>query len=1049
MIERNKIPCLLMFMLFAYFSASGQTGNTPAAFNVVDLYPSGLNTVGTKYADLDNDGRIDAIVLAGSHTNPSPGLNILYGNNSAGFDPMIRLPSFVLGQTLAIGDLNEDNLPDIVIATFYGNYTAVFFNQGNRQFAAPVFTQPPDLPNPGFPDAEFFGLEIADFNGDGRNDVVALQDQVNQRLRFFNVNSNGALTGYLTLDQLETNTSYERVITVGDINGDSRADVVVGGGGPFGVRNISFVFGQPPGVPLSITYGFGVEDKTTSIEVSDIDNDNDKDLVVSFIDTTTPTRHSIQIFKNSGNQFEPQPKMFLEYPFEPVDITVGDFNSDGIKDIASLISGVMARIAYGDANGNYVNEIYYALPNSAFLDSADLNRDGKPDLVSSSTNGINTDIINYNGESINNLGVLYNLGNSRGFKGATVLPWGPNLAAAADFNNDGFSDIAAAWGTEFNAASTIDILRSDGRGNLIENTFTHNTPPGLVLIKTGDFNGDGSPDVISANSNARALNIYLGNGNGSLNTPPVSTSITLAVKTLVVFDINNDGKDDIFAAGENSPNSTSLGYALLSNGAGGVTIAPGSPVLLPTYVPFELRAADFNNDSKKDLIINTNSDNFLWLGDGQGRFSQSTISVPTMRRIVIGDFNGDGNQDLAGLTGPPVYTCKMTVALGNGQGGFTGIATKDIPNFSFNEVKSIEAGDFNSDGVADVAMIMPENDFGNLIVVYGSRQPDVWSAPAFYSVATVTQTLALGDFNRDGKLDIGYTGKNSRGVILNGGIQNIRRLPTDPDFDGDRKSDVSVFRSSNGTWYVSQSSNNSFYGATFGLSGDLIVPADYDGDEKTDVSVFRNGIWYRINSSNGSFQSTVFGTSGDLPVPADFDGDGKADISVFRPSTGEWFRLNSSNNQFVAVAFGISEDKPTLGDFDGDGKADIAVFRPSTGSWYRLNSSNGSFTAVNFGIATDLPVPADFDGDGKTDIAVYRGGNWYRLNSSDGSFYSAAFGVSSDQPVAADYDGDGKADISVFRPSDGTWYMIRSTAGFTAQSFGTNGDMPIPNAFVR
>jgi subtilisin len=271
------------------------------------------------------------------------------------------------------------------------------------------------------------------------------------------------------------------------------------------------------------------------------------------------------------------------------------------------------------------------------------------------------------------------------------------------------------------------------------------------------------------------------------------------------------------------------------------------------------------------------------------------------------------------------------------------------------------------------------------------------------------------------------------------------------DYDGDGKADVSVFRPSTGGWYVSQSSNNAFFGTTFGNSTDVIAPADFDGDGKTDVSVFRDGNWYRLNSLNNSFAAVNFGVSADLPVPADFDGDGKADISVYRPATGNWYRLNSSNNQFVGVAFGTAEDKPTLGDFDGDGKADVAVFRPSTGSWYRLNSSNGSFTAISFGLATDLPVGADYDGDGKADIAVFRpsNGTWYRLNSSDNSFTGVAFGNSSDKPVAADYDGDGRADIGVFRPSDGTWYQLKSTSGFSAQTFGTNGDSPTPNAFVR
>jgi N-acetylneuraminic acid mutarotase len=271
------------------------------------------------------------------------------------------------------------------------------------------------------------------------------------------------------------------------------------------------------------------------------------------------------------------------------------------------------------------------------------------------------------------------------------------------------------------------------------------------------------------------------------------------------------------------------------------------------------------------------------------------------------------------------------------------------------------------------------------------------------------------------------------------------------DFDGDGKTDVSVFRPSNGGWFL-QRSNAGFYGVIFGGENDKIAPADYDGDGKTDIAIYRpsEGNWYVLNSSNGIVSVQRFGLAGDIPVPGDFDGDGKDDVNLFRNLDSTWYHLNSSNGAFVANQFGLNGDKPQAGDFNGDGKADIAVFRPSSGVWYWINSGSGTISILSWGLSTDLPVPADYEGDGKTDVAIYRPsqGSWYILRSSDGGFLGQAFGLATDIPSPGDFDGDGKADVAIFRPSDGNWWINRTKAGVLAFPFGINGDKPTPSAFV-
>lgn len=397
---------------------------------------------------------------------------------------------------------------------------------------------------------------------------------------------------------------------------------------------------------------------------------------------------------------------------------------------------------------------------------------------------------------------------------------------------------------------------------------------------------------------------------------------------------------------------------------------------------------------------------------------------------------------------------------------------------------NVTAWRFNTDGTLDFSFANPSgtpNGQANAVALQADGKIVVAVSGSFYHSFSVVR------FNSNGTLDSTFGGNGlASGSLLGGGDNGLKvviqtdgkilvggttQTLTQPfqyyfgmvryrggnfvpdgrsefDYDGDNRADVSVFRPSDGTWYINRSTAG-YTTVGFGNASDRIVPADYDGDLKADVAIYRDGQWWILQSSNSTVRVYTFGIAEDTPQPGDYDGDDMDDIAVFRPSTSTWYVLRSTDGGFHAVPFGAVGDVPQRGDYDDDGKTDFALFRPSNGNWY-IQRSTGGYLIVKWGVNGDKPVASDYDGDNKPDIAVWRPtpGDWYVLRSSDSGLTRRNFGVAGDIPVPADYDGDGRSDIAVFRPSTGFWYQLFAAGGQSAFPFGVTGDRPTPSAYV-
>jgi hypothetical protein len=279
-------------------------------------------------------------------------------------------------------------------------------------------------------------------------------------------------------------------------------------------------------------------------------------------------------------------------------------------------------------------------------------------------------------------------------------------------------------------------------------------------VAVADFDGDGKLDIAVRDKAASgAISVLLGKGDGTFQSPLITPvpPVGLSEVGLAVGEFDGDAKPDLVLTTGTFGSSVSV---LLGKGDGTFQNALNVPV---GRGPTRVVVGDFDRDGKQDIAVANSVDNTVsvLLGNGDGTFQAARNFAVGFGPIDLaaGDFNGDGKPDLVVLNGG---SRNVSVLLGNGDGTFQVVQEPtDVGGLFYNSDDSIAVGDFNGDGKLDLATTAVVNPFGNPMFVAAVRLGNgdgTFLPPVVVDPNLLSSDLVVADFNGDGKPDLAVNG---------------------------------------------------------------------------------------------------------------------------------------------------------------------------------------------------------------------------------------------------------------------------------------------------